>query len=781
MTKKRICAQSLLAATALFAGVAAVPAHGANTSAVTTAAGDSASADYLESVIVTAEKRAEDQQKTPIAMSVLNAEAIENRHIQSLNDLKDGAIPSLQVAPFYSRNSALVMNIRGVGVLSDSNQPARDQGVGVYIDGVYLGRPQALASALYDIENIVVLKGPQGTLFGRNTEGGAVDIVTRKPTGEFGMTAQLGVGDYGSYTGTVRLDLPKFNNIAVKLDGVVMHRDGFVTNPLSGQWDFNAYDKHGIRAQVLWTPLDNLSVNYSYDNARDASSPLYMQAISKGAYGLPSFLSYQSHRASNANIGVPQQASVGLTQGHGLTIDWRVSDALTIKSIASYRRMDQTQFDNGSTNATVLIPNSQFSRYSLAPTHQYQYSEEVQAIGEYDRLKYVAGVLYYHEHAEDNAQAFYTAQMNATGTSYSILQVNIATVSLDRASRVSTDSIGIYGQATYTPPVLEDRLHLTAGGRYSRDDKKGELFIVNGATPVVNGVAAPQTLNKGWNRIDPLANISFDVTEDVQLYGKWSSGYRSGGANSRSLTYAPFNPETVSMFEVGGKSEFFGHRARFNFAAYGGDYKNIQIDFSANYLQYDKNGNLLTTTRTTTETFNAPGTGHLYGAEAELSVVPITGLTLTANYAYSRVEIPSTANPFPQTNGVINTTPVKIYPVYTPINALSGSADYEMPFKDFTLLAHIDANWNSGYYTSYNDPAVGVRQPRGESGVITNARLSISDIALNTTGTKLELSLWSRNLFNEEHLFYKTFSPLAGTFGFFNDARTYGGEIKVNL
>ena len=138
----------------------------------------------LNEVIVTAQKRPESLQKTPIAISVLSAEDLQNRHVQSLVDLQDGAIPSLRVAPFYSRNSALIMNIRGIGVLADSNQPARDQGVGVYIDGVYLGRAQGLGTALYDIESIEVLKGPQGTLFGRNTEGGAVSIVTRKPTGE---------------------------------------------------------------------------------------------------------------------------------------------------------------------------------------------------------------------------------------------------------------------------------------------------------------------------------------------------------------------------------------------------------------------------------------------------------------------------------------------------------------------------------------------------------------------------------------------------------------------
>src|ERR1700712_5543575 len=175
----------------------------------------------LNDIIVTAEKRPETLQKTPISISVLKSDDLVNRHVQSLLDLVDGAIPSLRVAPFFSRQSALIINVRGIGVLSDSNQPARDQGVGIYVDGVYLGRPQGLGTALFDVDSIEVLKGPQGTLFGRNTEGGAVSITTKKPSGEFHMNAIGGMGNFGSYKSELHVDLPSFADIAIKLDGVV--------------------------------------------------------------------------------------------------------------------------------------------------------------------------------------------------------------------------------------------------------------------------------------------------------------------------------------------------------------------------------------------------------------------------------------------------------------------------------------------------------------------------------------------------------------------------------
>ncbi|MGH7020386.1 MAG: TonB-dependent receptor plug domain-containing protein, partial [Brevundimonas sp.] len=184
------------------------------------AAAGAVSDTQLPDVVVTATKRATNLQKTPIAISVLNSEALEDRHVQSLMDLADGAVPGLRIATFEARQSALTIGIRGI-VPNDANQPAREQGVGVYVDGVYLGRQHGLGAALLDVERIEVLKGPQGTLFGRNTEGGALSLVTRKPTGEFGMRARAGVGNLNSYSSELHVDFAAIGDFAIKMDGVI--------------------------------------------------------------------------------------------------------------------------------------------------------------------------------------------------------------------------------------------------------------------------------------------------------------------------------------------------------------------------------------------------------------------------------------------------------------------------------------------------------------------------------------------------------------------------------
>ena len=747
----------------------------------------------LGEIVVTAEKRPTSLQTTPIAISVLSSDQLANRHVQSLLDLGDGAIPSLRVAPFFSRGSALVMNIRGIGVLSDSNQPARDQGVGVYIDGVYLGRAQGLASAIYDVENIEVLKGPQGTLFGRNTEGGAVSIVTRKPSGEFKLRALAGIGNFGSHKGEIHLDLPEFKDLSFKLDALVSRHDGTVDNPLAEAQDFNLADKRGLHAEVLWQPMEGFSADYSFDVSYDGSTPLYAQATSAGSLIRAPLTPVQPTRVDKTPVGAPQQLSVGKTHGHRLTLDWQASPALQVKSITSYRKLDQTQYDNGSGIASVVsasgnFTNAGFGRYSLAMFKQDQFSTELQAIGDLPRVKFVGGVLYYREHVEDTAQAFNTLTVtNAAGTAYSVLSVDPATQRIDRASHITTDSLGAFGQMTYTPPIGDDILHLTLGARYTRDKKVGELTIVNNATPNVDGVIAPRGLNASWSRVDPLVNLAVDASRDVHLYAKWSTGYKSGGANSRSLRYAPFNPETVSMFELGAKTEFWDNRARFNIAAYAGTYKSIQLDFSAQYQQI-VNGVLLTTTRTTTETSNAPGTGKLRGIEADFTLAPVAGLTLSASYAYTKVTIPATVNPFPQANGAFITAAIPIYAIYTPEHALSGAIDYEVPLGGAKLALHLDANYDSGYYANYTDPGfntatgqVTVAQPKGDKAFIVNGRIALADVEVGANGAQFTLAAWARNLLNEEHAYYRGFSPLTGGTGLFNEPRTFGVEVSVKM
>src|SRR4249919_754519 len=258
----------------------------------------------LGAIIVTATKRETNLQRTPIAISVANTQSLTDRHADSLLDLGDGSIPSLRVATFEARKSALTVGIRGI-VPFDQNQTAREPGVGVYIDGVYLGRQQGLNASLLDIDRIEVLRGPQGTLFGRNTEGGAVSIITKAPTGELEIRGTAGVGNYGSYNGILHVDLPSFYDIALKFDGFVQHQDETVKNPLDGEYGWNYEHAVGGRAQARWTPTSDLTVDLSYDYVKDENTPNYSQLINYNPNGYDVGTFNASGALVCPNVGVP--------------------------------------------------------------------------------------------------------------------------------------------------------------------------------------------------------------------------------------------------------------------------------------------------------------------------------------------------------------------------------------------------------------------------------------------------------------------------------------------
>jgi iron complex outermembrane receptor protein len=478
----------------------------------------------LADVIVTATKRETNLQETPIAISVMNSEALENRHIQSLMDLADGAVPGLRVATFEARQSALTIGIRGIVPL-DANQPAREQGVGVYVDGVYLGRQHGLGAALLDVERIEVLKGPQGTLFGRNTEGGALSLVTRRPTGEFGMRAVAGVGNLNSYNSELHVDFPALGDFAFKVDGVIQVQGPVTRNSLPGEEGFGQYDRRGLRFQTRWTPTDNFTADLALDTGTDKNTPFYSQLLNFNPNGLtvvpwtsasvpagsirdlaPIVRVEGNDRMGVSDIGVPQQWSVDETQGADLHLSYRPNDSLELRSITAYREVDVEQYDNiaGAHRPPVVGPNANFSRYSLAGLWQHQFSQELQAVGSLgDSFDYVAGLYYFKETASDDAATPSTNRWNADGTGYTILDPT-PTIrgfrSLDRASTAHSESKAIYGQGTWTPSVLNETLHITAGGRYTWDEKDGILNIVNNA-------ATNFTFSEKTDRFDPMITL----------------------------------------------------------------------------------------------------------------------------------------------------------------------------------------------------------------------------------------------------------------------------------
>jgi iron complex outermembrane recepter protein len=766
-----------------------------------------AASGQLNEIVVTATKRETNLQKTPIAISVLTTQALDDRHVQSLSDLADGSVPGLNVATFEARQSALTIGIRGIVPL-DANQPAREQGVGVYVDGVYLGRQQGLGAALLDVERIEVLKGPQGTLFGRNTEGGALSIVTKAPTGRFGLRATVGAGNYGARNAEAHLDLPGVGPFSFKLDGAFAYQHATTKNPFPNAVGFNYYNRKGGQAKVRFKPTDRFTADLSVDVGRDQNSPFYSQLLNynPGNYPvgpasgtlatgairpLPSFVVVNGDtRMDSVDVPVPQRASVDKTVGGALNLRMSVAPELELRSITGYRQISVDQWDNsgGAHRPPVYLPNGNFSRYSLSYLTQHQYSQEFQAVGRVmDAVDYVAGIYYFKEKADEEAATPNSLRGDATGTSFTVLDPctgsggfgsNRGCRSIDRGSRARSISKAVYGQVTITPPPLE-QLHITLGGRYTRDDKTGVLYLRANAPsrcPINVPTAGLCTFTQKTTRFNPLGIVAYDVSRDVHVYAKFATGYRAGGASSRSVTYNQFGPEDVRSYEVGAKTELFDRRVRLNIAAYMMRRKGTQVDFSTIVTSGSSNINSV-------ETINAPGTTKIEGVELDALARVTDQLTLSGAYTYTYTHVPNAVDPFRPAAAA-----VPVFIVFTPRNVANGAIDYELPVFDASKLRfHIDANYSDATQ-SFAEFAT-----KNDRSFILNGRVALADLPLGGSNERLTLSLWSRNLLNEAHVYRRdptnslpnpitgSTANIIGDYGNFNAPRTIGVEASIKL
>ena len=704
-------------------------------------------------IIVTAQKREENVQDTPISIVAFGSEALEQRGVNSLTDLFTGSIPSVRIAPFVGRASAVSIGMRGL-VPFDATQVSRDPTVGVYVDGIYLGRVSGLGMELADVERIEVLRGPQGTLFGRNAVGGAISIVTKRPTGEFGLDLKGGIGNYSSRSAAAHLNLPKVGGFSVKIDGLVEDRAGFVRNPLTTSHDFGEVDKLGVRVAAMWEPTDSIKVLYAYDYSKEnpTNAYYYLNSTAQAAAVRPSFMTVDTGRVRDARVGLPVPTNPQQADGHSLTAEWDVSDNLTIRSISAWRSLDSTQWEQDGGMLTSWGANRRFGRLSYAFVGQTQFSQELQLVGEAGDLKYVFGGYYFREKGRDVATVYSSGTLNATLTGVNLFPAPSADGGAaipDRASEARVRSKALFGQVTWSPSSLAG-LHVTAGARYTDDHKDGRITSIRGVNPNLSFVFDS-------SRVDPMATIAYDISEDVNVYVKWSRAYRAGGANSRSFAFTPFGEEQLSAWEGGIKADLLDRRLRINLAAYTSRLTDQQVDFinPANISN--------------TETRNAPEIRTIKGIEADITLVPARGLSLSANYVYTDAPPTPVRNPF---TGAIES----VYSSFTTKHAATFALDYSFPRLPIgQLKLHLDAE-TAGNIPWFQTPTI-----RTKKELLVNGRLSLGEVQFGAG--EWEFALWGKNLFNRTYELLNVNLTGIGrqSYAPYNDPRTYGVEARVRF
>jgi iron complex outermembrane receptor protein len=536
----------------------------------------------LEEVVVTARRVEERQQTTPISVTALSPAMLKSLDINRIQGL-DQIAPNLIIDEGTASGFGAIIYIRGVGAISVTSYS--DPPVSVYIDGVVQARPNGNAFDLPDVDHVEVLRGPQGTLFGRNTTGGAISIFTKKPAQEFGGSFEFGYGNYNELNTSLTVNTGELGNSGVfaKFTGQDHTYDGWVDTP--GRSAANSFGYYRSKSGSL-ALSKSIGDNFTIDNRmfleNEADLPSFQLVVANPA--VTSILNQSAARGGPPAIigtgpldkeyldprsvlgGDPNASDWGDT----LTLAYDVTDYLTLKSITGYRALTPRQTGQlggsyfvgplGSLNN--IVPVSQVNNFNNI--EQDQESEEFQATGKIGEFNYVAGLYYFHEQVGEQ-QISQTPAFAANGIASNTAAV--LTYNDDSASYAA------YGNVGYKPGYFDDKLELSGGLRYTYDKKEEQT------TRLVNGVSQGfQNAAKNWDNIGWSVSLNYQWTDDIMTYARGSSAYRSGGFNPSTVGAPPFNPETAITMEAGFKTECFDRRFRLNGAGFKTFYDDLQIN-----------------------------------------------------------------------------------------------------------------------------------------------------------------------------------------------------------
>jgi iron complex outermembrane receptor protein len=746
----------------------------------------------LEEVVVTAQRKQTLLQDTPIAVTAFSRSKIEDMGIFDMTDIGSLA-PNTNIQKQPSSNSNMSIFIRGVG--SGETSLLVDPKVGLYIDGAYMSKTVGAVFDIVDMESVEVLRGPQGTLFGRNSTGGAINVTTVKPSGVLGVDLEASAGNDGYQRYKATVDLPQmFDMLSVKLAGMTMEYDGWADNDYgAGQEDeLGSEDNDTYRIAVRLEPTDKLTIDYAYDKTDNEGVPTPFQItevkseLYNGFSTVPfpfEFLGGELYQEMAATVGDPEDRHDDFTldnvsteelevDGHTLTVEWEL-DAFTLKYIFADRDTDSTYDRTDLDSGAYIARDAFYGGGQPVPTPGFHAaipdgyvemtSHEVQMFGDLfdDKLSYTLGYYNYEEEVyQDNPQTFSlpiefilprseALRPLYTALGFCDLGPCVGTQRLpfpfpqpgadpnmnglvDFIYGQDTDSWAIYGQGTYS---LTDDWEITAGIRYTEDERDAFLFNES-----LNHESIDDKLKNDddWDNVSYLFNVNYFLSEDINIYATYSTGYNAGGFNARAASVPGWenqvDEEEIDAFEVGMKAEWWNNRLRTNIAGFYNEYDDIQI------AQFEAGSG-----GASSRLVNA-GEATYWGVELDLVAVLAEGLVLDATYGYLDAEFDEYLARNPATDqeeDISNATTV----ARTPENTFSVGLQYDFqPWNWSSVSARLDANYTDEFtfhpFQNQYDSA--------DDRWLLNARVSLNDIALGDKG-RLRISAWGKNLADEEY------------------------------
>jgi iron complex outermembrane receptor protein len=744
--------------------MAAIPAFAADTGQPRAA---------IEEITVSARKIDESVQTVPISMSAMSGDEMENQSIRNINDIQ-AQVPNLFLQTHPSDPQALSLSIRGQR--QNDILLTLDPSVGIYIDNLYYPRTMGLRSALVDVERVEVLRGPQGTLYGRNTTGGAMSIYTKNPTDALGGSLALSAGNFSAREVKGIANIPLTDTAALRLVAQKADRDGYGENAFGDELEDE--DSQYLRAKLRLdiTPEIQAILFGSYHKNETGGD------IRKLAYVNPNVPSLATRVTVAQGGAASHPAALALLQGYvggdfyetdgtfpmwsdfeghtlGFDLTADLGNGIEFRAITGYEKFERDNSQDGDGTPFAIVE-------ALRTTEASYLSQEFQLLGGGDDFNWVTGIYYGHEDGEE---------WNA-----SIVVPNISPTSPTiYAADVDNRSYAVFGQANWE--FMPD-WRLTLGARYSWDEReidannsnKRDGCIVPAPGVPVTGIPAnpangpsqcPRNFSDDFSDPSWLVSLDHQLSEDVMVYGKVAYGYRTGGRNMRGVNYienlAAFDPETVTEYELGFKSEFLDRRVRLNMAFFYDDYEDIQRSTTVP----------IPGVGITTVVANAAA-ATVKGIEAELQMLLTEGWSFRAGYGWTDME-------YDEFFALADSTTILDRSGETfgvPEKSANISTRYALPMQWGEVAAQVDYQWQDEYITV---PEVPTKGPLTQQSFgLVNARLTFAIDSMDA-----DISLFGKNLADEEYIVGggNAETSVGYTFVIPGEPRTYGISFTKRL
>ncbi|MDE0988115.1 MAG: TonB-dependent receptor [Pseudomonadales bacterium] len=763
---------------------------------------------YIEEIVVTSRKVEESSQAVPLAITAISEE-LASSTIRDLSDL-NGFAPNVQIDSNGGRSGGAVINIRGISpTRSDDN--SFDAPIGVMIDGIYMGTTAGQILENFDLERVEILRGPQGTLFGKNTVGGVLNVIRSRPTGEYGARMKATVGSDGQQELRAVVNLPLIDDkLAAKIFATSIGDDGYYRNITTGDKS-GEKDYQNIGATFLWTPNDRFEATLTVETFQDDSLLNAYQTnynVSPGVIAPPSasaaaagesdysggFATCTSYDPSTCRdtLKTPGYSENDTTNNASLDTDaitlnmrYEINDHLTLVSVTGRREVDEYRIYDFDGSAADYITIERWNEYE-------QFSQELRIDGSWDTLTLTAGLYYWKSEFEQDwvtGGGFWASLFGAVAYTpflWSLCQGSngldgaFAPIACDQGissvtpganvtqilyEQQDTDSVAAFAQVEWQ--FAEDWT-LTAGLRWTREEKDfiaGQSYLSNEERQRLRNFPGYSDLDNEWTETSPKLGLTYQLTDDSIVYGSYSEGFHSGGffgvnQNLRDFERDQYDPEFAENWEIGYKSMHMDNRLRLNLTAFYNDFTDKQESFVA--LDPD--------TKTVASKFDNAGSVIYKGFEMEAEYLVNENLKVFLNYGYLDAEYDEFETDINATDGVdLIEDATHLTPRNAPESTLGIGGTFSYPVGNGDLEIYAKFARVGDIETSLTNAPLGRIDERDDVSA-----------SIGYYTEQWSVVAFGRNLADDE---FEAFTPIATLFavGSINRGRTFGLELAFEF